>query len=306
MRRLFVLVFLLLAFSSALATSYPLTVTDALGRRVTLTHEPERIVSMIPSSTETVCAEDACGRLVGVDTYSNYPVSVRKLPHPGNGLQPDIEAIVALKPDLVLTDAFSTRLVDKLTALGIPTYAGTAQSYEEVFQEFRTIGKLINEEAPAAVLTGRVQGAVEAVQSMVAGLPRPTVYYELDATPYSVGPTSYIGQLITMAGGMDIVPAAKGQYPQLDPEFIVRQNPDVIILADATHGVTLRSITARPGWADLIAVTHHRVIALSQTQIDELNRPGPRIPQAIELLAHILHPGAFPLQAASTKAGTSP
>jgi len=289
MRRITALVFLLLALSSALATTYPLTVTDDLGRTVTLAHEPHRIVSMIPSSTETVCAEDACDRLVGVDQYSNYPVSVQKLPHLGNGFTPNLEALVALQPDLVLTDESSTQLVDKLSALGIPTYAGTAQSYAEVFQKFKAIGTLINEQTPAAV-----QGAVDAVQTMLRGLPQPTVYYELDSTPYTAGPTSYIGQLIARAGGTNIVPADKGQYPQLDPEFIVQQNPDVIILADAPHGVTLESITARPGWNDLEAVKTGRVIALTQTQVDELNRPGPRIPQAIELLAHILHPGAFP------------
>ena len=294
MRRFFVLVFLLLTLSTALATTYPVTVTDDLGRQVTLTHEPQRIVSMIPSSTETVCAEGACDRLVGVDQYSNYPDSVQKLPHLGNGFDPNLEALVALKPDLVLADESSTELVKKLTALNIPVYAGTAQSLDEVYQKFQTIGKLINEETPAAVLTGRVQGAVDAVQHMLKGLPKPTVYYELDATPYSVGPTSYIGQLIAMAGGANIVPADKGQYPQLDPEFIVRQNPDIVILADAPHGVTIQSVTTRPGWHTLKATENHRIVALTQTQVDELNRPGPRIPQAIELLAHILHPDTFP------------
>ncbi len=298
MRRFSILVFLLLALSAALstalATSYPLTVTDDLGRKVTLDHAPQRIVSMIPSSTETVCAEGACGRLVGVDQYSDYPASVQKLPHLGNGFDPNIEALVALKPDLVLADESSTQLVDKLAALGIPTYAGTAQTLDGVYQSFETIGELIDEQAPAAVLSGRVQGAVDAVQNMLAGLPRTTVYYELDTTPYSAGPTSFIGQLLTRAGGANIVPASKGQFPQLDPEFIVQHDPAVIILADAPNAAARQAITARPGWRDLAAVKAHRVIALTQTQIDELSRPGPRIPQAVELLAHILHPAAFP------------
>lgn len=294
MRRSVVLVFLLLALSTALATSYPLTVKDALGRSVTLTHAPQRIVSMIPSSTETVCAEDACDRLVGVDQFSNDPASVRELPHLGSGLDPNIEALVALKPDLVLADASSKELVAKLTALGIPVYAGTPQSYQQLFPTFRVIGRLIDEQTPAAVLVGRVQGAVDAVARLTAGLPKPTVYLELDKTPYSVGPTSYIGQLIAKAGGKDIVPARLGHYPQLDPAFIIQQNPDVILLADAPFGVSPASVAARPGWGALKAVRTGKVIALSQRQIDELNRPGPRVVDAVEFLARILHPGAFP------------
>ncbi len=294
MSRRWILLFLLLASGAlhgrALATSYPLTITDDLGREVTLTHAPERIVSMIPSSTETVCALDACDRLVGVDEASDYPARVRELPRLGNAYQPNLEGLVQLRPDLVLVDQFSA-LADKLEALGVPVYAGTPQGYDAIFDTFALFGRLLDEEAAASRLTGRVRAAVGAVERATAGTDAPSVYVEIDNGLYSAGPTSFLGQLIARAGGDNIVPARLGDYPQLEPEFVLAQDPDLILLADAPAGTTPASVAARPGWATLTAVTTGRVIALSQTQVDELSRPGPRVADAVALLARLLHPG---------------
>lgn len=225
MRSLFVLSTLAL-LSSAAATTYPLTVTDDLGRTVTLKAEPRRIVAMLPSHTETLFAIGAGDKLVGVDKYSNYPkAATDKLPKVGSGYQPNIEAILALKPDLVLADeSTNSRLTEKLAAAGLTVYGGTGQTYNEVFQKIGTLGKLTNREAGALKLITKMRAELNTLQQSVRGLPRVNTYYEIDPSPYSVGPNSFLGTLIAKAGGQTIVPAKLGDFPKLDPELIVKAN----------------------------------------------------------------------------------
>ncbi|MEJ2667988.1 MAG: helical backbone metal receptor [Deinococcales bacterium] len=249
------LVILLLALQAALATSYPLTVKDELGGSLTLTHAPRRIVSMIPSDTETVCALGACGSLVLTDEYS--------------GLAP------------------------RLRNLGLPVYAGTPQTFEQALTFFGTLGRLLDRQAEAAVLRGRVEGQVATVAAKVAGLNEPSVFVELDPTPYSVGPASYLGTLLAKAGGRNIVGASMGEYPQVDPEYVVKQDPEVVLLMDAPYGESVAKAEARPGWSTLRAVEDGRVLALDRQQVDMLSRAGPRMGDAVVLLARLLHPGHF-------------
>jgi len=286
------LVVLLLALQAALATAYPLTVHDELGDRVTLPGPPQRIVSMIPSDTETVCALGACDRLVAIDALSNWPARVASLPRIGNANDPNMERLVALKPDLVLTDEYSG-LADRVRKLGIPVYAGTPQTFPQALDFLDTMGRLLDRQTAAGVLRGRIEGEVAAVASRVAGLPQVSVFVELDSTPYSVGPTSYLGTLLAKAGGRTIVSASMGEYPQVDPEYVVQQDPQVVLLMDAPYGQTLADAAARPGWAGLRAVKNGRVVALDQQQVDLLSRAGPRMGDAVLLLARLLHPDRF-------------
>ena len=291
-KRTAVLVILLLALQLALATDYPFTTQDQLGHRLTLKGPPQRIVSMIPSDTETVCALGACDRLVGVDTFSDWPASVASLPRLGNANAPDLERLVALHPDLVLTDEYSG-LAASVRRLGVPVYAGTPQTYPQALDFIATMGKLLDRQAAAAVVTGRIQGQVAAVAGKVAGAPNVSVFVELDGTPYSVGPSSYLGTLLAKAGGHTIVAASMGEYPQVDPEYVVQQDPQVILLMDAPYGQTVAKAEARPGWSSLRAVKHGRVVALDQAQVDMLSRAGPRMGDAVVLLAKLLHPERF-------------
>ena len=287
-RFLFVMIVVAL-LGTALATDYPLTLTDDLDREVTLEAEPQRIVAMIPSHTETVCALGACERLIGVDEYSNYPEEITDLPILGSAFSPNVEEIVALEPDLVLVDE-SSDLAASLDELGIPTYAGTAQTYDEVFTTFATLGELLNLEAEAQTLSADVQAEVDGIASLVAEAQRPSVYYEIDATPYSVGPDSFIGTLISKAGGDNIVTTDMGEFPQLDPEFVVAAAPDVAILGSATAGESLATLSERPGWETLPALENSRVLELSEAQDDAASRPGPRIAETVRLFASFLHP----------------
>jgi iron complex transport system substrate-binding protein len=125
---------------------------------------------------------------------------------------------------------------------------------------------------------------------LIANAPAPTVYYEIDTTPYSVGPNSFIGVLLSKAGGKNIVSAEQGDFPQLDPEFIVSNNPDIIILSNAVYGESLETLKTRPGWAGLKAITEDKVFELSQEQTDISARPGPRMAEVVRLFAQMFHP----------------
>ncbi|ADV67740.1 ABC transporter substrate-binding protein [Deinococcus maricopensis] len=275
--------------STALATKYPLTVTDDLGRKVTLNAEPRRIIAMLPSHTETLIAIGAGDKLVAVDRFSNYPKDATdKLKKVGSAYQPDLEAILALKPDLVLADESSgSRLTEKLANAGLTVYGGTAQTYTEVFEKIGTLGKLTNREAGATKLITSMRRDLNAVQDLVRGAPKVSAYYEVDPSPYSVGPNSFIGVLLKMAGGANVIPANLGDFPKIDPELIVKANPSVMI------GLTAQDARARPGWANLNAVTASRVFKPTAEERDALSRPGPRLPVALRALAKFLHPERF-------------
>ncbi|WP_161884159.1 ABC transporter substrate-binding protein [Deinococcus alpinitundrae] len=287
MRPFFVLSTLAL-LSNAAATSYPLTVTDDLGRQVTLKSEPRRIIAMLPSHTETLIAIGAGNQLVAVDVYSNYPKAMTDmLPKVGSGYQPNLEAIVALKPDLVLADESSgSRLTEKLAAAGLTVYGGTAQTYNEVFEKIAVLGKMTNHEAGSLNLITRMRAELNTLQASVARLPKVSTYYEIDPTPYSVGPNSFIGALIKRAGGETIVPAVLGDFPKLSPELIVKANPQVMVglTADAAK---------RSGWAELRAVQGGRIFKPTPEEDDALSRPGPRLPAALRALIKYIHPEAL-------------
>lgn len=284
----------LVALSASATAGYPVTLVDELGRTVTLEREPERVISMVPSHTEMVCALSACDKLVGVDSFSNYPEAVLALPRLGGALTgyeggPDIEAIVALAPDLVLVSEYG-ELANFLDELGLTVYAGSPQTLADIYAFIEIIGQLLGRSEAAAALNAQIEAELAEIASLVAEAPRPSVYYEIDATPFSVGPNSFIGQLIALAGGQTIVTEAMGDFPMLDPEFVVVQDPEVIILASAPFGESIETLRARPGWQGLSALASGRVFELSEAQTDLANRPGPRIPQVVRLFAQMLHP----------------
>lgn len=286
------------ALQVALATLVALTtavgsaqgpVVDDLGRTVELAAPAQRVVAMIPSHTETVCALGACDRLVGVDTFSDHPAEVEDLPDLGNAFEADLEALIALEPDLVLSDEYSG-LAEALVPLGIPVYAGTPQTAEEVWEVTAEVASLLGLEAEAALLIGRARGRVAVLAERAEGLPAPSVFVELDATPYSVGPGSYLGELLSLAGADNVVPAELGAFPQVDPELVIASDPDVILLLDAPYGVSAASVAARPGWSSLSAVERGSVLELDQGQVNLLTRAGPRLPDALEALLELLAP----------------
>ncbi len=275
-------------FNAASAASYPLTVIDDLGRKVTLNSEPKRIVAMLPSHTETLFALGADKKLVGIDVYSNYPkLETDQLAKVGSGFQPNLEAILALRPDLVLSDeSKSSKLTEKLEKAGLTVYGGTAQTYNEVFEKIAVLGKLVNRDKAAVKLVTKMRSELNTIAASVRTLPKVSCYFEVDPAPYTVGPNSFIGVLLTKAGGFNVIPPGIGDFPKISPELIVSRNPSVMI------GLSLEDALKRPGWLNLEAVRSQRVFKPTPEESDALVRPGPRLPVALRALVRFLHPDA--------------
>ena len=266
------------------ATAVPaLQVRDDRGQTVTFARAPQRIVSVLPSLTEMVCELGQCQRLVGVDRYSNYPDSVRALPRVGGGLDPNVESIVALKPDLVLL-ATSSPAAGRLQALGIKVVALEPKSYADTQRVLAQVGLLL-EVADAQRLWRAIDaGVAAAAASLPASARNMRVYFEVNSAPYAASEGSFIGETLTRLGVKNIVPAALGPFPKINPEFVVRADPDLIMVGDATFA----GMAQRPGWAGMRAIKASRVCVFSPEQSDVMVRPGPRMAEAARTMAECL------------------
>ena len=245
---------------------------------------PQRIVSLVPGLTESVCALGACDRLVGTDRYSNWPAAVQALPKLGGLDDVPIERIAALKPDLVLA-APSTRAVPRLQALGLRVVVLHTRSHEDVQHNLQTLGQLLGDEAAARAAWAAIQAQMaQAAARVPAALRGRSVYFEVETSPYAAGPGSFIGQTLQRLGLVNIVPAALGPFPKLSPEFVVQAQPD-IVMAETRN---LQSMAGRPGWAALRALQRQQVCAFAAADYELLVRPGPRMGQAALQLAGCL------------------
>ena len=277
------LAILLMVFCSAVNA---LQVTDDRGVTVTFAQTPQRIVSMLPSLTESVCAMNQCQRLIGVDRYSNYPDSLKKLPKLGGGLDPNIEAIVALKPDVVLVSG-SSGSSERLEALGIKVVALETKIHADVRRVLSVLGVLLA--VPEAQGAERVWRIIDsslsaAAQSLPAKAKTARVYFEVSRGPYAAGEASFIGETLTRLGVKNVVPANLGPFPRLNPEFVVRANPDVIMIGNRS----MVNAVAYPGWNSIKAVKNNRVCVFGNDDADVVVRPGPRMAEAARLMAKCL------------------
>jgi iron complex transport system substrate-binding protein len=260
-----------------------LQITDDNGVVVTFERSPQRIVSLLPSLAETVCELGQCQRLVGVDRYSTYPASLTKLPQVGGGLDPNIEMIVALRPDAVLM-ATSSRAGDRLRALGIKVVALEPKTHADVQRVMLKIGQLL--EVPDAQRIWRAIDAavMAAAQSLPAGARGMRVYFEVNPGPYAAGEGSFIGETLTRLGARNIVPASLGPFPKLNPEYIVRADPDLIMIGQRS----VDGMAQRPGWMGMRAMREQRLCVFSTDESDTLVRPGPRMAEGARLMARCL------------------
>jgi iron complex transport system substrate-binding protein len=270
---------------------FPLTVTDAAGRSVSILEQPEEVVSLAPSNTEILFALGVEDRIAAVDEYSDYPAAVEEIPTIGDYADPDLESIVAFEPELVLATAVhAATIVPRLEALGIPAVVIEPADLAATLDSIATVGALTGANEAATALVCALQARVDAVEAAVAGAPPPRVFFELSPDLYSAGEGTFIDDLITRAGGENIVAASLGPWPQLGAEAVIEANPEVILLADHEAGVTPESVAARPGWQVVSAVENERVIALDT---DLVVRPGPRVVDGLEAIARALHPARF-------------
>ena len=281
---------LLMAGLAQAQTSAPaIQVTDDRGRTVTLPRPPQRIVSLLPSLTEAVCALDQCHRMVGVDRYSNWPEAITRLPQVGGGLDPNIEAIVALRPDVVLM-ATSSRASARLESLGVAVVALEPKTHADVQRVLGKIGQVLAVPDEQRVWR-RIDAAVEAAAQSVPPAARGArVYFEVNRGPYGAGTLSFIGETLTRLGARNILPAALGPFPKLNPEYVVRADPDLIMVGARS----VQGLAERPGWSSLRALREQRLCVFSPEESDVLVRPGPRMAEGARLMAGCLASKAVP------------
>ena len=252
---------------------------------VTLTQAPQRIVSLLPSLTETVCALGHCQKLVGVDRYSNWPERIAHLPRMGGGLDPNIESVVAAKPDLVLM-ATSARGAARLEALGLTVLALEPNTHADVQRVIRLMARALGvPEAESERVWRNIDAGVHAAaQSIPAHAKGQRVYFEVGPAPYGASESSFMGQTLQRLGARNILPASLGPFPKINPEFVVRAQPDLFMVGDSSYA----DMATRPGWQAMRAMRMQRVCHFKAEEADVLMRAGPRMDKAARLMAQCL------------------
>jgi cobalamin transport system substrate-binding protein len=279
-------------------TSGKMTFTDDLGNTIELDGYPKAIVSISASTTEILFAIGAGDQVVGRDEYSTYPDAALKVPSVG-AMWDELptEAILALQPDLVIAaQIISEDQVQNLRDLGLKVYwQANPTSYEGLWKNLRTIAQMTGHEAETESLIADLDSRFTAVQDKVATVSsRPSTFYELDATdpsnPWTTGSGTFIDYIISQAGGTNAASALQGDYAQISSEQLIAVNPDIILLADALYGVTAESVAGRPGWNTITAVKNNAIYPIDPNM---MSVPGPRLVNALEETAKILHPELF-------------
>jgi iron complex transport system substrate-binding protein len=275
------------------AVAFPTTVTDFQNRPVTVPQRPERIVSIGPSITEFLFALGAGPRVVGADDFSDEPAAAKQVEKVG-GIKVNFEKVVSLRPDLVLSVKFSDGTIEKLTGAGLLVLVVDPQSVGDVARTAILLGRAVGSDGEA--MARDIQKRVDDVRTKTSSATtKPRVYHEIDASDptkiFTVGPGSYIHDLIEIAGGQNIAARAVSAYPQLSAEEILRSDPEIIVLAAAEYSAKPDQVAARTGWSVISAVKNKRIVSIAPNLI---NRPGPRVGEAAEAYARLVHPELFP------------
>jgi iron complex transport system substrate-binding protein len=278
-------------------------VTDEVGRRVTIPVPVRRIVSLAPNLTETIYALGAQDRLVGVTDYCDYPPEAQQKARVGGAVNPSLEQIVALKPDLVLAQAVTMNrreTVDALERLGIAVYSANSHSVDGILDSTRHIAEVIGATEQSAVLLKNLRARLDELKRRLAGRsPRRVLFVVWSDPLVSVGRQTFIADALRLAGAESVVETEQ-DWPRLSLEEVVRQQPEFLIFA-SSHSETVRTtveeLSERPGWRGLEAIRNRRIAIIS----DAINRPAPRLIEALEDLARQLHPEAFKEQVENRK-----
>jgi iron complex transport system substrate-binding protein len=285
------LALVLLGCRSTKPTSAPAQriVTDEIGRQVVLPARPlTRLISIAPNVTELLFALGLGDRVVGVDKYSDAPADrLTGLPRVGSNYEPSVEAIVGLRPDLVLTATSANRreTADLLTGLQVPVFATNTRLLADVFRTTRVLGELFGREKEAAALNTRTEAELAAVRKAVAGrAPVRTLIAVWDRPLYAAGRDTFVDDLLAVAGGENVAADARGfvVYPL---EKILKAAPEIIIVP--LHGRDEAPLAGWNRWVDLPAVRNHRVVSVEDALV---SRAGPRVGEGARRLALVLHP----------------
>jgi len=283
------------AQSTQSATQYPLTIEDVTGESVVIPAEPKRIISLAPNVTEILFALGLEGKVVAVTKWDNYPPDVQdKVEYAfEDALNPNLEQIIRLNPDLILWSGISAhQVIQPIRQLGIPMVIFDPQNIEETYETIERVGVITNTQAKAEEIVGQMKAKEAMIKEKVAALSpdqKPRVWIEVDGELYTAGKGTFLNELLERAGGINIV-EAQG-WVRFNSEQVIAKNPDVIFV---TYGYydkdAIAKVLNRPGWENVEAVKNKKVIELDN---DILNRAGPRIIDGLEQMAKALHPDLF-------------
>jgi iron complex transport system substrate-binding protein len=295
--------------SASPVAAFPVTLTDDEGTSVTIPAEPEQIVTLTPAATETMFALGLGDRLVGkVEDFTVYPPEAADVPDLAKFGSVDVEQIVAKGTDLVIAGGSNfnpPEAIEQLRKLGVPTVVIFAEDMPAALDDIELMGTAVGKPDEAAGITTGIQGAIAEVTAATAGLEKPRVFYELDASNGYFGPApDYFGTgMIEIAGGDPLTSGTDGVY-QIEPEKILEFDPQVVLLGDAAYGVTPEQVAARPGWDVLSAVKDGAIRPIDDVIV---TRPGPRLGDGLRALALAIHPDlVLPGAPASASPAASP
>jgi iron complex transport system substrate-binding protein len=276
--------------AQAVTTKYPLTISSG-GFKTTIEKEPKRIISLSPSATEIFFSIGADKQILLVDSLSNFP---KKAPISDiSAFEPNVEAIVGKKPDLVLLSVDSVKsneVREALIKLNVPVLMEKAPTkLKDVYAEIKVLGKVTNKQRQAAALSKEMDREINKILASAKKSKGVRIFHELDDTYYSVTSDTFIGRVYKDFGVINVADAAAGAdsygYPQLSAEYLLKSDPQAIFLADAQYGVTPESVSKRAGWSQISAVENNKVFALPA---DIPSRWGPRLVNFYRAIAKAL------------------
>lgn len=283
MKRIITCLLILLLSASACLAGYPMRVKDARGKVVLIKSKPVRIVSIAPSNTEILYALGLGDRVVGVTRYCDYPAQAKKKPKVGD-MNSDAEAVVALKPDLVLAHAFvNSAAIPKLEKLGLTVFAIDPKTLSDVARDIRTIGKLTAKPKTADTVAAAIESAMKSVKAARARKPVKKVLVVVQSNPlWAAGPKTFVDEMLSIARAKNIASDARPGFVPFSKEAAISRNPDVIITGLASD---ITFFTNSPEWRGTNAVKNKRIYVINS---DLLFRSGPRLAQGLKELAERL------------------
>ncbi|MEE9489081.1 MAG: ABC transporter substrate-binding protein, partial [Thermoplasmata archaeon] len=263
-------------------------IVDDYGRDVTVPQPVERIISLAPSNTEILFALGLDDKVVGVDQASNYPPEAQDKTVVGGYFGGyNLEVITVLDPQLILASSInSDELIGDLENRSFAVVVLDASDIDGVFHDIELVGSITDADAEAEALVSNLTARVDTIADLMLGVETPSVYIELDSNLWTYGPGTFGDDLLDLAGGENIAGSMGSPWVQLDEEFVVTSSPDIII----TVFTPVEEIKSRPGWSDISAIQDDQVFAVDG---DLISRPGPRIVDGLEELAHLIHPELF-------------
>ena len=272
-------------------------ITDHMEREVIISTDPQRIISLSPSNTEIAFALGLGDRMVGVTDYCNYPEEALEVAKIGGFSKPNMEAVLALEPDLVLAGNKHEEQVKKLEEMNIPVLVLIPESMDEVFEAMTMVAKAAGKSQEADALITDLKNRLKTIESKVSSIQeqdRVRVYYEVSSDPLmSAGSASVINEVISLAGGKNIFADLAERYPKISQEVLIERNPQFILYpgSHGSEGFNPKEIAARPMWNNITAVKENK---LFNVNADTISRPGPRLIEAVEKLAAMFYPEIFP------------